>query len=366
VSKVEQVHGLNALRILAALMVVALHVQPNTMLGNGSEILAISRGGLGVDFFFILSGYVLAHVYADMPPGVSAWRSFIIARLARIYPLHLAIILGLVGLVVAAELMSVGTLNPINFPFDALPRIVTLTHAWLPHGREVWNAPSWSISAEWFAYLLFPVFVWVGLKARLKPRLVLGSVVGLYVIAFVAAPSLTGQVMTELTSDWGIYRIVPAFLLGVVLREVTRALVVPVHASRLAIPALLIAILAGLQLALADVLVGLLCAALIVAVTKAQLEPNRHILASRPMHYLGELSFALYMTHVPVHMTFFNVGQDLFGLWSGPFMPLWIVVLELVLMFAVAAFAYHVIEVPARAAIRARFERSRGSAVAKA
>ena len=86
---------LTAARGFAAFAVVFYHIDAylNGAL-SGAGLAFIQRGALGVDFFFILSGFILAHVYgADMRAGTFAAWPYLARRFARIYPLHLVTLL---------------------------------------------------------------------------------------------------------------------------------------------------------------------------------------------------------------------------------------------------------------------------------
>src|SRR4051812_26735215 len=92
----QEIRSHTALRGVAALFVVIYHFVPQLRptLDVDSYTHALSRGPLWVDFFFILSGYILCYVYAVRPgTGRRAATEFLWARIARIYPLHLATLL---------------------------------------------------------------------------------------------------------------------------------------------------------------------------------------------------------------------------------------------------------------------------------
>jgi peptidoglycan/LPS O-acetylase OafA/YrhL len=104
-----------------------------------------------------MSGFIILHVYKDNFANHiegNSLRKYIIARFARIYPLHFFSLLLLVILVIVFS--PLGTYpNAIENP-QAIPTSVLLLHSYYIHDIYTWNIPSWSISAEWAAYLLFP------------------------------------------------------------------------------------------------------------------------------------------------------------------------------------------------------------------
>jgi peptidoglycan/LPS O-acetylase OafA/YrhL len=105
-----------------------------------------------VSFFFVLSGFILAHVYPELRTASDRGR-FVLARFARLWPTHVACTLILFA--------SIG-LPPWTGPnvFLALTQL-TMVHAWLPvQGLNAsWNGPSWSISTEFFFYLSFVLLI---------------------------------------------------------------------------------------------------------------------------------------------------------------------------------------------------------------
>ena len=153
--------ALTSLRLFFALAVFFHHCYFITKVGDPflDRLYAavFSEGYIGVSFFFILSGFILAYNYREkFRAGAIRKRTFYRARLARIYPLHLLTLL-------AAVPVTSGGL-PALASGQMLPTFVshlTLTHAlWLDRAVYIaYNSASWSISTEWFFYLAFPFLI---------------------------------------------------------------------------------------------------------------------------------------------------------------------------------------------------------------
>ena len=105
-------------------------------------------GGYGVSLFFVLSGFILCHAYCGTRWHQRSYLSFLGKRLARVYPLHVAVLLGTVLLYEAARPFGY---NQPAFDLALFLRHLTLTQAWWDYTMGMWNQASWSISAEWFA-----------------------------------------------------------------------------------------------------------------------------------------------------------------------------------------------------------------------
>lgn len=136
-------------RFIAALGVVLFHYGSYSF---GEEfpftLPFMGIGGLGVSFFFFLSGVVMVTAYPSPLDSPLQKKKFFSARFARIYPL---------AALTAALTLLLAFLNH-SFPLksDILLQFL-LVQAWIPGKNLVVNAPSWSVSVELFFYLLFPL-----------------------------------------------------------------------------------------------------------------------------------------------------------------------------------------------------------------
>jgi peptidoglycan/LPS O-acetylase OafA/YrhL len=150
---------LTGIRALAALLVLAMHTEQNVPAGVEAILPFVARGYLGVDFFFVLSGYIITHVYfaSLASPNFEAVRIFLWHRFVRLYPVHITVLAGLVAIVSFAGAAGYVLNNPQEWQWKDLLWQLTLLQAWGVTQSLGWNVPAWSISAEWFAYLLFPL-----------------------------------------------------------------------------------------------------------------------------------------------------------------------------------------------------------------
>jgi peptidoglycan/LPS O-acetylase OafA/YrhL len=118
------------------------------------------KGYLGVDGFFILSGFALFLGYRHRPPlGLEGWAEFVWRRAERIFPLHL-VALGLLVLLVGGAILAGARVNdPGRFGLWELAMQALLVNAWETTSQHAWNYPSWALSAIWAGYLLFPLLL---------------------------------------------------------------------------------------------------------------------------------------------------------------------------------------------------------------
>ncbi|MDX1650214.1 MAG: acyltransferase, partial [Myxococcota bacterium] len=169
-----EIPSLTGLRAVAALWVLGYHLRPvlhQLFPGYGNQLLA--DGYLGVDVFFVLSGFILAFNYGGRLASRSDYAVFLGHRIARIYPLHVVVLLGMVAVFLGAGALGLQVREEERFALDYhLPLHLTMTHAWGFEESLRFNQPSWSVSAEFFAYLLFPVFWWIASRADRTAALV--------------------------------------------------------------------------------------------------------------------------------------------------------------------------------------------------
>jgi peptidoglycan/LPS O-acetylase OafA/YrhL len=153
----DRLDALTGLRFVAAAAVLASHLQ--LWLHRADWNLG-TLGSAAVGFFFVLSGFILSHVYRGGGTSIEAG-AFYRARFARIWPVHAACLV----LMVAAN----GT-GPSPDPWAATHRIAEhalLLQAWTTdvHWAHSLNGPAWSLSVEAFFYALFPWFVRLGTRS---------------------------------------------------------------------------------------------------------------------------------------------------------------------------------------------------------
>ncbi|HEY0601117.1 acyltransferase [Brevundimonas sp.] len=341
--------ALTTLRFLAALWVVLFAAWPH--LDVAFTPVAVTKGYLGVEVFFVLSGFILSHVYLEAAgqgrAGGFSYRGFLWARIARVYPLHLVTLAGMIALGVGATVAGL-TVSESLLDWRSLPAHLSLTHAWGLASSAAFNHPSWSISAEWFAYLGFPVFAFAAWRMRERPLLATGVVAALALILYAVFAALAGFSLTEATFRWGALRIVPCFALGCALYLIhRRAPVRPAGVIALVSGA---GLLASAALGLWDPLVVLFAGGLILGLGGLA-NDRAGLFASRAGVYLGEISYSIYMVCAPVLLLGVNVAARLTGADDKKLhIIVWLGVLALIPV--AAALTYHLVERPARKALR--------------
>lgn len=340
--------SLTSLRFFAAMWVVAYHFWPNLGLAMPA---VIAKGYLGVELFFVLSGFILCHVYLEnFGQGRFDYREFLWARLARIYPVHLAVLLGLMLLIATAAMMGVSAGDKLLI-WPSLPAQLTLTQAWGLSPLGGWNHPSWSISAEWFAYLSFPVFAFVAWRLINRPRLALVLAVGLVLALNIGFQAVAGFSLTKATLLWGALRIVPCFALGCAVWLAWRANLVVGTSSGLGLTLMALSgIVAAALLQAPDCVAVALFGALILGLA-ATSSAGSSFLAQGALVYLGEVSFAVYMVCIPWESVFTQGLGKVIGLEPSHLpISLWLVLY--VGVIPVAMVLHHAVERPMRTLMR--------------
>lgn len=358
ISAPADLRPLTALRFGAAIWVALFAFWPDLDVSFMPNVVA--KGYLGVELFFILSGFILSHVYlAAHGEKRFQYGSFLWARIARVYPLHIATLVG-VGVLALGALAAGVSVNGNILSWASLPANLLMVHAWGFAPEAGWNHPSWSISAEWFAYLSFPAFAFVAWRLRERPILAVAGAVVFLVGLYAAFETLAGFPLTRATILWGALRIVPCFALGCALYLVHRRMNLPRPGWIAAGSTLALAVAGSLQAP--DALIVPLSGALILALASLS-NDKAGWLASRPAVYLGEISYSVYMVVVPWKLLAVNAASRLTG--GGDKLQLFVWLAVVLALPAVAAVSYHLVEYPARRALRGVAERRAARAEAR-
>jgi peptidoglycan/LPS O-acetylase OafA/YrhL len=343
-----ELRRLTSLRWFAALLVFLVHA--DGLLG-WAPLRLFDFGGVGVAFFFVLSGFVLTWSARAGSVGSFYWRRF-----ARIYPSMLAVLL---AVAIAARLFVVPTYTGVG-PFLAS---LFAVQAWLPSPYVfAYNGPAWSLSAEFFFYALFPLLLaWLSdMPIRRATVLVGGAVLAAAAVA--VAMNETGHGLLAYTMP--AIR-VPEFAAGAVLGLAVRSGWRPRMPMWAAAGAVLASGVVAHETLHANTLAGYVMlpgfALLIVTAAVADIEDRSGWLPAGWLVYLGRVSFAFYLVHQFVMETFaLHVHWQ--HQWSGT-SSVWPLVVLFALALVCALLLHHVVERPAERWLRQHAAMNRRAAV---
>lgn len=341
-SRVPPIPALTAIRGLAAWWVVIYHFREALPAGTPAWLQGVlAHGYLAVDLFFILSGFVLSLNYGhQFAAGLRGSLRFYGLRLARIYPLHLVVLLLFLSVPLAILLFSSqGQAEGYDAGYYLLS--LALVQNWGFAEPLRWNVPAWSISTEFFAYLFFPLLAWAatrwlrGLAAALATIALLLLALGVLFAQF-GEGSLGGAI-----ERLGLPRCLLEFAIGIALHRAWLARRGRPRWETEAASLLAVLCFAGAALGLAPdyVLLPAGCCALIHA-----LLDDRALLAwalrGRLLQWLGLVSYSTYLVH-------YLVKAWVKFLLINPALPGWLPLPAYVAATLLASWIlFHLVELP--------------------
>lgn len=313
----QKLDALTSLRFIAAAMIVISHAHPifgSLGIANAAPL------GQGVSFFFVLSGFILAYNYPQLET-LHAVKRFWLARFARVYPLHLVTCILWIALIFDFN-------RDIYFPgYEGLGKLITnilLLQAWIPF--KEWslsfNGVSWSLSVEFFFYLCFPALITLWRKNWGWVLICLLCITAIFVLISELYRLPTSDEHLGVSTLGTIYfnplvRILE-FSWGIAVASAVKN----ISSSRIEFRksqwlALELVTLASISIALlsAAAPVGIkqtlgeaaeyyykreglwLIWGGVIAIFALSKGPVSKLLSARPLVYLGEISFALYLCH---------------------------------------------------------------------
>lgn len=345
----ERFTVLDSWRGIAASMVALFHLRAYS---HVADLGLVQNAYLFVDFFFVLSGFIIAATYEQrLASGFSVWR-FMLLRFGRVYPLHFAMVLAFVLLGNSALSAPGG--------WDAM-----LVHLLLLHGLGVidvgaWgNVPSWSISTEFFAYAAFAIAVTtLGRNTRWA---LIAVLLAFPVLLYFTKGNITANGYQVIRGLYGFAAGAIAWHLFRYLRERapagTRA-----EAAAIAALAYFVSTAGEGPWSIAAPFVF----AAVVLVFASQAGAASRLLARKPFVFLGTVSYSIYMVHffiahraldaVTLAKSLGMSAADSLGRdkWTGDLA----ILLYLIFVIAASAITYRFVEVPARDWFRRMAQRS--------
>ena len=209
--------GLTRLRLIFIGWVVVFHLDLLLRLTINLPCLRplVGAGYLGVDGFFLLSGFVLWLGYGSCPPtDAASLGQFWLRRFARTWPLHILVLLALAALVSLVVAMGGRIHDPERFGLRDFLLQAALVHAWEMTEQLTWNSPSWALSVEWAGYFAFPLLVQV---LRRIPAFALLLTAGLCLAGLWVMATLSPGGGLNLSLHLGLLRFFLEFAMGLSL-----------------------------------------------------------------------------------------------------------------------------------------------------
>ncbi|EAQ28712.1 hypothetical protein NAP1_13973 [Erythrobacter sp. NAP1] len=314
-----QLDQLTGLRGLAAWFVVLYHIRLSlTAILPGEAIAVFSKGYLAVDFFFMLSGFVMWLSYGEKfrTQGWAQTRPFLWKRFARVWPLHALVLSGFAML----ALMLALTGRPTgNYPLAELPLHVLLIQNWGFTSELAWNPPAWSISAEFAAYLAFPALILAVRWERLGLPSLIAALGAMALCLHAWFAGLGYAILDDDIPRTGLVRCLAEFTMGIALAQIWRQMRDAGRGGAIPFAVSAALAIAGLALGLPETLWVPACfASLLLALALDGGIPAR-VLGSGPLVKLGDWSYATYLSHYLLFVVFklAFVGSDLQIGWIG-------------------------------------------------
>lgn len=337
----DNARELTGIRGVAALWVAIFHMGDlidQTKPLEQVQLPVIRSGYLAVDLFFVLSGFILAANYVPAM-GTNFWsaaKKFAIGRVFRIMPLN---VFTLSVFLVAVTALGKAKYTSEGLDSSSFVAALFLVQSWGFWSPTAWNAPSWSLSTEWFAYLWFPAAAILAARTHSKIVGLIAVVLPLVLLALVLSVLSDGT----LNHVWrlGMVRCVLEFAAGLGLWRFLSLTGIGPGAS----DASFVCGIAILSIALFEPSLEVLAPfafALFVAACSGRGRIVRVAFASRAVVGLGEISFSIYLLH--------HIIIRSFAFWKDPTAGLtWSLALPTMAMITVLTVSYvtwRLIEMP--------------------
>ena len=286
----QRFEALDGWRGVCALLVALWHFQVG---GHLDQVAAFRSSYLFVDFFFVLSGFVIAYSAEDgLDAGGSRW-TFLRKRFARVWPLHAAMLAVMVSQEFVRQRLEGWSFPDARRPHDIAPNLALL-HGLGFEKHLTWNWPSWSISVEMALYLAFALG-FLATPRRWRTPIAIMVVAGAITMIGLFSPRYMGGAET-----FGLARGAAGFFTGYLVQRLWRMR--PSRAGTWGEVAMAAAVVGFL--AVSGETVVSLAAPLVfgaaVWVFAAEGGAISRALKSAPGLKLGAWSYSIYLVHAPV------------------------------------------------------------------
>lgn len=294
----KRFYALDGLRGIGALLIVIYHTH---VLSGFSELSFFRNGYWAVEFFFVLSGFVLYHAYGQKNLDLNRFKRFFISRTFRIFPLHIVMLFVFILLELFkyfAGLKGYNFSTPAftgsNTPSEILPNLLLL-EGWLGKPGDAvrsFNTPTWSISIEFYTYLIFGsiLFAFSGIRKYLFFILSMISFIALEI----KFPYLNNDIFRGL-SCFFIGCLCYLAYLRITKLQLTDSIfnlfeIVSIVAAAIVIP---------MDFAYKNIIITLVFCAVVISFSFERGFIST-LLKSKMINHLGKLSYSVYLTHYAI------------------------------------------------------------------
>ena len=367
---------LDSWRGIAALLVALFHLNLYSAI---YPLDFVRNGYLFVDFFFVLSGFVITYSYGDRLKTLDDLGAFAIRRFGRLWPLHVVVLLAFVAAESAKAVMAARGASFYLPPFTGTNSLDTIAIN-LVFGQSfglvqhlTWNPPSWSICAEFWTYLVFAAVLVASSTWLARFRFAAQGLIAAILAASVSILVLFSRHGMDASYDLGFVRCLYGFLVGHLTYRLFQVTPKATLDSRLPEWAMLIVIVEYVSLAGRSEysFFAPLVFAAAVFVFAFEAGPVSRLMSNKVNDWLGKISYSIYMWQAFIIFNFVDrpvsivekitgkvltttegVSSALGGeagkliVLGGHVLPILVTLLFLVVLVAVASVSYYLIERP--------------------
>ena len=293
-------HVLDSWRGVAALLVAIFHLN---VLSAIYSLDFIRNAYLFVDFFFVLSGFVIAHSYGDRMATLDGVGTFALRRFSRLWPLHAVVLVAFVIAESGKALMAARGASFYAPPFSGstAPNAVFMHLAFAQamgiQDHLTWNPPSWSIAAEFWTYMIFAATLHVAETRFARVRFAAEGLLAILLIGSAAVLLRYSERGMDVTFDLGIFRCLCGFLIGHFVYRLWQVCPRDIFDSPLVEVAVLIATVGFVSIAGRSPysFFAPLVFAVVVLVFAYEAGPVSRLMTNRGNEWLGRISYSIYM-----------------------------------------------------------------------
>lgn len=364
----ERFNALEGVRGFFCLVVVLAHFEAGY---HGKAFINAETLYYLVDIFFVFSGFLMSGLYWSTLRTRTDFIDYMIVRTGRVYPLHLVLLIVFIAfegfrLLLPAHWLDTAPFTGTNDPI-AIVNHLTLTQSMGFLDYNTWNFPSWSISTEYYAYIVFALLMILAKKYRIFIAMLL-------VTGSMAILAWWSEIGFHETIVLGFFRCLAGFMIGVLIyKYYARTKHFKAYTTRM-------------TLIESSSIAGLLCFSLISANASASLLSPlvvgflvwafsydagaiSKLFSSRILIYLGTISYSIYLNHIFLQDRILNIFKFLeikgYGIYFIPddlnysktadvllgtnvWLSDFYVLLMLALLILISHFTYKWIEIPGR------------------